>query len=86
MGGSGELVKYYDADGTPGSNGIVPIPSAISSKKILSVEVIGDNGNGLMALNCGNYGARVVTPTNDYSIAIYRLGGTTKLRWTYKDE
>ena len=80
-----DLVKYYDADGTPASNGIVSIPSALSSKKILSVEVTGANGNGLMALNCGNFGARIVTVTGANVINVYTSGGSVKLRWTYKD-
>lgn len=76
-------IHIYEAGGTASASGTVSLPSALSGKKVLSVEVYGTNSSGASAIGLGDLGCRLVTTNGSNEIIAYT--GTAGLRWTYID-
>lgn len=76
-------IHTYEASGTGSASGAVSLPSALSGKKVLSVEVYGSNISGASAIGLGDLGCRLVTVNG--SNQLFAFTGTVGLRWTYID-
>ena len=77
-------IHVFETSGTASASGVVSLPSKLTGKKVLSVEVYGANSNGASAIGLGDLGCRLVT-VNGSNELIALSNGSAGLRWTYID-
>lgn len=77
-------IHVFETSVTASASGVVSLPSKLTGKKVLSVEVYGANSNGASAIGLGDLGCRLVT-VNSSNELIALSNGSAGLRWTYID-